>query len=158
MQAFIKCLEKQRSYREIAFNRGVDYRNIRSPFNQTPPVPSPQEVVELERQAGENLRKAMYEVMHKRGLLYTNTFKSLQPTLLHYDPTAYKEAWDKHLDRKNVPHGVRLYPGFSDFVDASTYIASIPMGADATQLQDPSTTISNPDRPRRDVFGLQGIL
>lgn len=151
MNAFIKCLEKQRSYREIAFSRGVDYRRIRSPYLQTPPRPSPQEIEELERQAQDNLHKSINEVMKKRGLLYTRTFEPLQTTFLNYDREMYKEAWDKHLDKKNVPHGLRLYPSFSDFVDASTHIASIPI--------DPTIPpIPNPDRPRRDIFGVENFV
>lgn len=128
VKAFMLCLEKQRSFREIAFGRGVDYRRLHNPFHKTPPAPSHEDIQDLEAEAAKNFSKAVTEVMNKRGMLETRTYTPMKPYFFNYDPAAYKNAWDATFDAKNVPSGARIYPSFTDFIDASAHIASLDKG------------------------------
>lgn len=120
IRAYMECLKHQESYREVAMMRGAHYHLMSDPFLKTPPVPSRDEVQELEDAAAEAFRDAVTTVFKSRQLFETDTFKEMIPHFTEREN--FTKKWDRYMDMANVPQSVRLYPSFSEYLDAATLL------------------------------------
>ena len=117
VRAWMECLKYQESYREIANMRGQHYQQMMNPWTKTPPTPSREEIQELEDVAAQAFKEAVVDIFRSRQLYETDTFKEITP---HFTERAnWVQKWDRYLDMANVPQSVRLYPGFSEYLDAT---------------------------------------
>lgn len=120
VRAWMECLKYQESYREIANMRGAHYQQMMNPWTKAPPVPSREEVQELEDVAAQAFKEAVIDIFKSRQLYETDTFKPLVP---HFTQRAnWIEKWDRYMDMANVPQSIRLYPGFSEYLDAAKLV------------------------------------
>jgi small subunit ribosomal protein S5 len=120
VRAWMECLKYQESYREVANMRGQHYQQMLNPWTKAPPIPSREEVQEMEDVAAQAFKEAVIDVFKSRQLFETDTFKDLKP---HFTERAnFQQKWDRYLDMANVPQSLRLYPGFSEYLDASKLV------------------------------------
>lgn len=120
VRAWMECIKYQESYREIAQMRGAHYQQMMNPWTKSPPIPSREEIQELEDIAAQAFKEAVIDIFRSRQLFETDTFKPLIPHLTQR--ANWIEKWDRYLDMANVPQSVRLYPGFSEYLDASKLV------------------------------------
>jgi small subunit ribosomal protein S5 len=120
VRAWMECLKYQESYREVANMRGQHYQQMLNPWTKAPPIPSREEVQEMEDVAAQAFKEAVIDVFKSRQLFETDTFKDIKP---HFTERAnFEQKWDRYLDMANIPQSLRLYPGFSEYLDASKLV------------------------------------
>jgi len=120
VRAWMECIKFQESYRELAQMRGQHYQQMMNPWTKAPPIPSREEIQELEDVAAQAFKEAVIDIFKSRQLYETDTFKPLIP---HFTQRAnWIQKWDRYLDMANVPKSVRLYPGFSEYLDAAKLV------------------------------------
>lgn len=157
VRAWMECLKYQESYREVAFARGAHYQSFMDPFIKNPPAPSRDEIQDLEDAAAKAFGDAVKTVFDNRQLLQTDTFKELRP---HFElRDGFEERWKKHLEAKNVPEPLHMYPTFSQYLDCAAALDGITRRAeyDAKFQDDFLAQIHDPEDADYLINGPQGV-
>jgi small subunit ribosomal protein S5 len=132
VRAFFDCIRMQRSYRELALARGAHFQVMMDPFFKNPPVPTPAELRELEKDAAAAFTEAIQDVVRSRDLLATPAYAPLK---VYFDKKPEFEAkMTEIFDAKRVPESMRMFPPFTQFLD--TVAASGKASADKEAAED----------------------